>query len=251
VRRTAESALILDWWDARLRYYCYADYTDGLHTDQKWMDYAPALFTEQLQIVRHYGVNVSPWNLIERPLVKREGIYYAGTDPLIFFHFSGFDFKGWMLNKGVQVERQQVYLTPLVVDFARDYRMSLKENGYEKYIQIPYGFNTFDDGTPLSKPHRRLYREFVKHTPVLKPFSSMGSFFSRLSDSNLLDHSEAAKANYSKATVENLDSKLLLVGSALKIFARLVGFRRYAQMVKLFGFLGRFENHRFLMGNKR
>lgn len=251
VRRTAQSTRVLNWWDARLREYCYADYADGLHTDQKWMDYAPALFTEELHVVRHYGVNVSHWNLIERPLVKRESGYFAATDSLIFFHFSGFDFKGDMLNKSVPIERQQVYMTPLMVEFARDYREAVKANGYDRYIQIPYAYNTFDDGTPIAKPHRRLYREFVKHTPVKQPFSSKGTFFIHLREGNLLDRSEAATANYSKATVPNLQHKLHFVGHAMKLCARVLGFRRYAQLVKLFGFLGRFENHHFLIGGRR
>lgn len=251
VRRTADSVRVLDWWDARLREYCYADYADGLHTDQKWMDYAPALFTEQLEVVRHYGVNVSHWNLIERPLDKRDGHWFAGPDPLIFFHFSGFDFKGEQLNKGVPAERQQVYSSSQVLDFARDYRQSVKANGYERYMAIAYAYNSFDDGTPISKPHRRLYREYAKHTPVAHPFSTSSTFFARLREGNLLDRSAAATANYSKATVDNLQGKLQLVGSALRFGARMLGFRRYAQLVKLFGFLGRFENHRFLMEERR
>lgn len=251
VRRTADSARVLDWWDARLREYCYSDYADGLHTDQKWMDYAPALFTEQLEVVRHYGVNVSHWNLVERPLQERDGGWFAGPDPLIFFHFSGFDFKGEQLNKGVPPERQRVYSTPQVLDFARDYRQAVKANGYERYMLIPYAYNAFDDGTPISKPHRRLYREYVKHTPVQQPFSTSAPFFARLRDGNLLDRSAAATANYAKGTVGNLQGKLRLVGSALRIGVRVLGFRRYAQMVKLFGFLGRFENHRFLMDERR
>ena len=251
VRRTTDSARVLDWWDARLREYCYADYADGLHTDQKWMDYAPALFTDQLQVIRHYGVNVSHWNLIERPLSKLDGSYFAGPDALIFFHFSGFDFKGDFLSKGVPIERQQMYITPLVVDFARDYRETVKANGYDQYIRIPYAYNAFDDGTPISKPHRRLYREYVKHTPVVQPFSTVQLFFRLLREGNLLDLSTAATANYSKATVSNLSGKLRLVGRGLKLAVRVLGFRRYAQMVKLFGFLGRFENHSFLMEDRR
>jgi hypothetical protein len=251
VRRTADSARVLDWWDARLREYCYADYADGLHTDQKWMDYAPALFTDELQIVRHYGVNVSHWNLIERPLSEREGRYFAGSDALIFFHFSGFDFKGELLNKGVPVERQQIYSTSLVIVFAREYRQAVKANGYDHYIRIPYAYNAFDDGTPISKPHRRLYREYVKHTPVSQPFSTTQPFFGLLREGHLLDRSAAATSNYSKATVSNLSGKLRLVGLGLRLASRVLGFRRYAQMVKLFSFLGRFENHLFLIEQQR
>ncbi|HAL39439.1 MAG TPA: hypothetical protein DCP03_15530 [Polaromonas sp.] len=251
IRRTAASRRVLDWWDARLGIYCYSDYTDGLHTDQKWMDYAPAFFTKELQVVRHYGVNVAHWNLIERPLTLENGMYYAGPDPLIFFHFSGFDFKGDLLNKGVPLDRQKTYSGPLLNDFARDYRQAVKDNGYEACIKLPYTYGRFDNGTPISKPHRRLYREYVKHNSVQNPFSIQGHFYLKLCDANLLDSSPAASANYSKATVSNLSRKLQMIGFGLRLFARTLGFRRYAQMVKLFGFLGRFENHNFLLDKQR
>ena len=251
IRRTAECARILDWWDARLQNYCYSDYTDGLHTDQKWMDYAPAFFTVQLQVVSHYGVNVAHWNLIERPLTFVNGTYYAGSDPLIFFHFSGFDFKGALFNKGVPLERQKAYTNSLLMDFASEYRQAVKDNGYDYYIKLSYGYARFDTGMPISKPIRRLYREYVKGNVVKNPFSNQEVFYNKLRDANLLDSSEAASANYSKATVENLSRKLKIIGFVLRLFARTLGFRRYAQMVKLFGFLGRFENHHFLLDKQR
>lgn len=251
VRRTDTSALVLDWWDERLRGFCYADRADGLHTDQKWMDYAPAFFGDAVQVVRHYGVNVAHWNLIERPLTLRDGKVHAGRDPLIFFHFSGFDFRGTALNRIVTLESQQAYASPMLTEFAAEYREAVRANGYETYIKIPYGFARFDNGTPISKQHRRLYREFVKHTPVPRPFSAQDVFYRALDDNKLLDLSAAATVNYSKATVSNLPGKLRLIGRVLRVVVRVLGFRRYAQMVKLFDYLGRFENHRFLLEERR
>jgi hypothetical protein len=248
VRRTAASGRVLDWWDARLRTYCYSDYNDGLHTDQKWMDYAPAFFTEELQVVRLYGVNVAHWNLIERPLTLLNSKYYAGPDPLIFFHFSGFDFKGDLFNKSVPLELQKTYSSPLLANFAREYRQAVRDNGYEVCIKFPYTFGSFDNGMPISKPHRRLYREYVKHNAVLNPSSTQEPFYLRLRDANLLDSSAAASANYPKATVSNLTRKLKIIGFVMRLFVWTFGFRRYAQLVKLFGYLGRFENHNFLLG---
>lgn len=251
VRRTAAMPLVLDWWDARLREYCYADHVDGLHTDQKWMDYAPVYFRDDLVIIEHYGANVSHWNLIERPLTLVDGQYRAGRDPLIFFHFSGFDFKGTALNKYVPKDRQAGYSDALLVQFAADYRNAVKANGYDTLIQIPYGFARFDDGTPVSKPQRRLYREFVKQGAVTRPFAKDGAFYAALQASDLLDRSPAAMANYSKATVSDMDGKLRTVSRAMRWALKLLGFRRYAQLVKLCTYLGRFENHRFLLQRPR
>jgi hypothetical protein len=251
VRRTAAMPLVLDWWDARLREYCYADHVDGLHTDQKWMDYAPVYFRDDLVIIPHYGVNVSHWNLIERPITQVDGEYRAGSDSLIFFHFSGFDFKGTALNKYVPQDRQETYSDPMMTEFAAAYRAAVKANGYDTLIQIPYGFARFDDGTPVSKPQRRLYREFVKQGSVTRPFAKDGAFYAVLQANHLLDRSPAAMANYSKATVSNMEGKLRIVSWAMRCALKLLGFRRYAQLVKLCTFLGRFENHRFLLSRRR
>lgn len=251
VRRTSTMPLVLDWWDNRLREYCYSDHVDGLHTDQKWMDYAPVYFRNDLVIIPHYGVNVSHWNLVERRLNQVNGEYRAGPDPLIFFHFSTFDFKGDALHKHIPKERQAIYSNKLLKEFAKDYRDSVKSNGYDALIQIPYGFARFDDGTPVTKLQRRLYREFVKQGSVTRPFARDGKFFAMLQAKGLLDRSPAAMANYSKATVSDMESKLRIVNRALSWTLKLLGCRRYAQLVKLCTYLGRFENHRFLLERQR
>ena len=247
VRRTDAMLRVLDWWDARLREYCYADHFDGLHTDQKWMDYAPVYFRDELVIIPHYGANVSHWNLIERPLTQVDGEYRAGRDPLIFFHFSGFDFKGTALTKHVSKEAQGAYTDALLTTLAADYRAAVKLNDYDRLIQIPYVFARFDDGTPVSKPLRRIYREFVKQFPVKNPFSKYGDFYAKLQANDLLDGSSAAVANYSKATIPDMDGKLRVVERALRWSLKLLGFRRYVQLVKLCAYIGRFENHHFLL----
>lgn len=247
VRRTKSMPRILEWWGARLREYCYADHDDGLHTDQKWMDYAPTYFRNDLVIVPHYGVNVAHWNLVERPLRHVDGEYRAGPDPLIFFHFSNFDFNGGALHKHITKDRQAIYTDSVLIALMSDYRNAVKANGYDEIIKIPYGFASFDDGTPVTIMQRRLYREFTKKNSVNRPFDRNGDFYMMLKDHGLLDHSLAAKANYSKASVSNLEGKRRIVNDCLRWVLKLIGCRRYAQIVKLFKYLGRFENHLFLL----
>jgi hypothetical protein len=57
--------------------------------------------------------------------------------------------------------------------------------------------------------------------------------------------------NYSKATVPDIEGKLRTISRVMRLALRFLGFRRYAQMSKLFTFLGRFENHRFLLDRQR
>jgi len=250
IRRTAATARILDWWDARLREYCYADHVDGLHTDQKWMDYAPVFFQEELQVVRHYGVNAAHWNLGERTIELRDGTYYAGRDQLIFFHFSGFEFRGNSLTKHTPAQHQGSYTTPTLLSFAQQYREAVHANGYERLLAVPYAFAAFDDGTPITQPHRRLFRVRSKEVALPTPFSAKGPFYAQLAEARLLDRSPAAKANYSKATVGDMAGKFRKVESAMRLMLKLVGVKRYAQLVKLAAWLGRFEHHRFLLDKR-
>jgi hypothetical protein len=50
----------------------------------------PALF-DDVAILRNPGYNVAYWNMPSRPLSLVEGKWFAGGEPLVFFHFSGFD----------------------------------------------------------------------------------------------------------------------------------------------------------------
>lgn len=247
IRRTGATERILEWWDARLREYCYADQVDGLHTDQKWMDYAPVFFHDELQIVRHYGVNTAHWNLAERSITLNDGTYYSGSDPLIFFHFSGFDFQGEMLTKHSSAERQASNSNETLRELAVTYRQAVKENGYTQFILIPYAFGSFSDGTPITKPHRRLYRVKSRDTTYATPFSDKGPFYKALSNSGLLDRSPAARSNYSNTTVGNAAVRIRTVERIMHCGLKIIGFRRYAQLVKLAAWLGRFEHHRFLL----
>lgn len=250
IRRTDSTARLLDWWDARLREYCYADHVDGLHTDQKWMDYAPVFFHDELKVVRHFGVNTAHWNLAERPLSLRNGTYYAGPDPLLFFHFSGFDFRGETLTKHAPVERQASYTSETLLVLAGAYRAAVKANSYERFLAVPYAFSTFNDGTPITQPHRRLYRVTSRERAFSTPFSDQGPFYKALSDAGLLDRSPEAKANYSKVTVSNVSGKMRTVEATMRWVLKLIGVRRYAQLIKLAAWLGRFEHHRFLLDKR-
>jgi hypothetical protein len=246
IRRTAAAERVLQWWDARLRDYCYADFTDGLHTDQKWMDYAPAFFRSELQVVDHYGVNTAHWNLGERRLSERNGATFANDDSLIFFHFSGFDFTGKLLTKHVPPERQG-YFDGVVRRLADDYRAAVIANGYHEFIAIPYRFGCYTDGLPVTALQRRIYRAEAKRTPIAAPFDAAGVFRARLRDAGLLDASVAGARNHSAATLPGVDRLTRTADGILRLFLRLFGARRYAYLIKFFGRYGRLEQHAFLL----
>lgn len=247
IRRTNAAEQILHWWNERLMTHCYADFFDGLHTDQKWMDYAPVFFRRDLEIVTNYGVNVAHWNLAERTITEADGQLFANNDSLVLFHFSGFDFKGRLLSKHTAEELQEHYLEGVLLRLANDYRERVMENGYAKFIKIPYAYAFFDNKKPVTSLHRRLYRVISRDRPMPSPFSSAQPFYLKLKSVGLLDESKGALGNYSAATVPNLGRIVSIVEWLLGGFRRLFGVSRYVQLIKFFSRYSRYESHAFLV----
>jgi len=90
VRSTPEARRFLDWWAARTSRFGYVDSLHGWGGDQKWCDMVPALF-DGVAVLKNPGYNVAYWNLPSRALSQVKGRWFAGGQPLVFFHFSGFD----------------------------------------------------------------------------------------------------------------------------------------------------------------
>ncbi|WP_430437718.1 hypothetical protein [Oceanibaculum nanhaiense] len=88
VRSSTGGREIADWWARRCYSYCVVDFPNGLFTDQKLFDLAPALFPG-LRVLRHPGYNLATWNLRERRVAfsSSEGPTVDGQ-PLRFCHFT-------------------------------------------------------------------------------------------------------------------------------------------------------------------
>ncbi len=65
VKMTGQGTQFIDWWAERLRSHCYDEIENGLFTDQRWVDLAPAFF-DNLAVVREPQYNVATWNLTHR-----------------------------------------------------------------------------------------------------------------------------------------------------------------------------------------
>ena len=91
VRPSANGKTFANWWANRVYHFCRDDIPNGLFTDQRWIDLAPALF-EGIGILRSSGFNVAPWNLTTRTVSGSlaEGLRVDG-ELLGFYHFTGFD----------------------------------------------------------------------------------------------------------------------------------------------------------------
>src|SRR5262249_51402356 len=153
IRPSLEGQRFLEWWTHRLLHYCYADIPEGLFTDQRWVDLAPAYFPD-LGIVRDPRYNVATWNVHRRKAtgVAPYGIRVEGR-PLCFFHFSGID-------SGAQEFMLARYgsESPVLWELRRWYIEECERMGQAREGTQPCLYDYYDDGTVVTKEERRLYR---------------------------------------------------------------------------------------------
>ena len=142
------------WWCERLMWYCYDDIPNGLFTDQRWCDLAPAFFSK-LFIIRDPGYNAASWNLTDRTITMRDdGIFMANNSFLRFYHFTGFD-----SGAGEYMTERYAKSMPAVGELWSIYKKRLLGFDHTKLGKQRWVFMFFDDGTPISDAMRLLYRE--------------------------------------------------------------------------------------------
>jgi hypothetical protein len=77
---------MLNWWGERLIRFGTRFPTENFFTDQKWIDFVPALF--KCLVLKDPTLNLAPWNIDERLLSKLDNVICVGNIPLKFIHFS-------------------------------------------------------------------------------------------------------------------------------------------------------------------
>ena len=159
LRRSPAVDRLLDWWGRRLLEHCRVDLARGLFVDQKWMDLVPGLHPGT-HVLASPAYNVAYWNLHgRRILAAAEGDPRprVNGEPLVFFHFSGFDPRdAWRVSK-----HQNRFTLGTVGDEAKalylGYRDRLLAEGFLEERGRPYAYASFADGTPIPDVARAFY----------------------------------------------------------------------------------------------
>lgn len=108
IKKSDSTKKMLDWWKNRLTYKCYADNLNFYFFDQKWIDFLPCFFSQdEVFICRNLGLNLAPWNYYERKIIDIDGKHFVKsrivgdipTVPLIFVHYSGYNYKSLLDNR--------------------------------------------------------------------------------------------------------------------------------------------------------
>lgn len=257
----------LAWWHQRLRTQAFNDHYKALYTDQRWMDFVPALFpSEAVHVWRHLGCNVAPWNYHERQIVQDDGrliVRPRGTDgneddrndPLIFLHFSGFDFRrildGTFDQLNLADARDHDDVTTLYALYGAAIRAEADDMA--RHLARPYGFGTFVDGSPILPSHRRLFRVWrERNGDAATPFATgPHSFHDALKHRGLLGAGDSGALVADKVTARSMKGGDRLLGRAQQVFRllyRVLGRSRFILFVRSLNRLSRIEQHYDTLG---
>jgi len=167
---------MVKWWQRKLEYRCVVDIQSGVFVDQKWMDLVPGLF-RNVAILQHDGYNVAYWNLSHRKCSKSGGKYFFNGQPLVFFHYSGFN-----INDPYPISKHQSRFNLDKVGVAKqlflDYAEQGKKNSSSVFSTFKYAYNVFEDGTEIPDSYRYLYRTDANLQRLCgkNPFAAMTVF---------------------------------------------------------------------------
>lgn len=150
-------------------------------------DWVPSLFEHT--VLRDPGLNVAYWNIPERNIRRdRTGQVFAGTAPLKFFHFSGYDpHTPWLLSKHAGPKpRVRLADHPVIEDLCAQYAAELDRAGHADHLHRPYGLDVLPNGFRMTRRVRRLVRAAYLSKPAdswrPKPYSDPDGFVAWLTE---------------------------------------------------------------------
>jgi len=164
IKRGQNSLRFTRWWADRLKAFSYADYYNGLFTDQKWVDQAPAFF--DVFILKHPGYNVAPWNIGKREVsFSNDNFYVKDNIPLRFFHFSG-------LDSGANLVMIKKYAgqSNAIFKLRDGYTKLLNMNGEDPSARTPWSYDVDNTNSKLLKKAKRTYQ---RHFGINDPYNNV------------------------------------------------------------------------------
>lgn len=263
LKRGDASFKAISWWNNRLLTQCYIDSYNSLFTDQKWIDFLPSFFTDrELKITRHLGMNLAPWNYFEREVyfsnkelyVKSRNSVNDAVFPLIFVHYSGYDYSALKSGRVIQnnIPHLKDYSDIQIITSIYAEAIFDQVDLFDQFIDLQYTYNTFENGVSIQLVHRRLYRSLIAQSEIFEnPFSvDFDSFYTILSRKNMISKSAVNLDKATKINLKNVGLKLKLFNVASRISYKLLGFQKYMLLIKLLRSFARYESQIHLLNNK-
>jgi hypothetical protein len=151
-----EARRFLAWWREKTFQECVRDVRNGVHFEQRWLDFVPSLTTDH-RILRDPGLNVGHWNLPDRDIRAHNGRVTAKGVPCRVFRFSGYE-PDRPRSVSKYNPRYTVASTGDAAQVFARYRALLMDAHYEETRRLPYAYEHFDNGVVIPERARRIYR---------------------------------------------------------------------------------------------
>jgi hypothetical protein len=264
LRQSETGRKFVKWWSDHLEYDCVAEPDGGLFVDQKWVDLVPSCF-DGVYILRSTAHNIAYWNLHERVLEERHGVFYEtrSGEPVAFIHFSGIAIEDLdsickyaarnPFGDSVYKKRYTLSARPDLTSPFQLYRRLLISQDVEAISKIPYAYANYDNGEPISDLERSLYRNSdAWRRSNADPFkTSRGSFWHscRRADVRAVKGRDAKLS--AEAIVEKYGRYMCGIQWLLRCCLFILGPEKYLGFAKYMRHQFLPSNHGFLLSGRR
>ena len=258
LRKSHSVVAFLEWWYVRLIDQCYFDFEKGMATDQKWINLLPGFFeSSELKICFNKGMNVAPWNYHERRIVHLNDKWHVvdretgdGVEPLIFVHFSGYDYRSFLKGEPDHKSESKGYsdYEPIFKEYAE----ALGSGDFNKYISLKYSYAFFENGSNIISLNRRIFRSLTEDgISYTDPFSTKaGSYYQFCKKAGLIDHSAVSADKITNKQIGGFSTKLKYINLFFSFVKLIMGVSRYSMMIRFFRRYFKEENQAFLLDSK-
>lgn len=184
---------LITWWKEKLFNKCFLSSENFLAWDQKWIDFAPALF-KSVYVLKNPGYNVAFWNIQNRFISKIGDEYYVNDKyKLVFYHFSHYRLSRPDRIAALEQEERCIRIDdrPDLKELFQLYYDNVMKMDYEYYSKLSYGFSSFDNGEKIEKAYRDVYNDIINRAKRYgNPFvsSEENSFYDFIKNEDTLKY---------------------------------------------------------------
>jgi len=258
IKNNEISNRMLNWWEERLKDRCFQNLMENYFTDQKWIDFLPGFFPNEVFISNDPGLNLAPWNFHERKIIQNNGNLYVENrvnakynklENLKFVHFSGFNYKDLLKNNNVNHKNIENFsLFPDLIILFDLYVDNIRKSNMLKYIDLTYSYNYFTNKNIITNIHRKFYRRLSEdNKAVSNPFNADGDFYKTLKRFKLVNTINVTGDKINISNVQNLNNKVKLINLFFKLIFFIVGPSIYFTLARTLRLYSIIENHVFII----
>ncbi len=158
----------LDWWEERIIKMATTEVDKGFFQDQRWINFVP-IYYEKVEILKHAGCNVAPWNLHERVITKQidGNSLCVNGESLVFFHFSNYKIEFTDKFSNYYNRYTPSNASSLVLKLYYDYKKELEQLGVQYYRSIVPAYGRPVVSKPLTTAPKKTVKALLKQIIIM------------------------------------------------------------------------------------